>query len=30
MEFSHYQEAPPIVTQKIIAAKQAEKEKEKV
>jgi elongation factor G len=30
MEFSHYQEAPPLVTQKIIAAKQAEKEKEKV
>jgi elongation factor G len=30
MEFSHYQEAPPMVTQKIIAAKQAEKEKEKV
>jgi elongation factor G len=29
MEFSHYQEAPPLVTQKIIAAKQAEKEKEK-
>ena len=30
MEFSHYQEAPPLVTQKIIAAKLAEKEKEKV
>jgi elongation factor G len=30
MVFSHYQEAPPLVTQKIIAAKQAEKEKEKV
>jgi elongation factor G len=30
IEFSHYQEAPPLVTQKIIAAKQAEKEKEKV
>ena len=30
MEFSHYQEAPPLVTQKIIAARQAEKEKEKV
>ncbi len=30
MEFSHYQEAPPLVIQKIIAAKQAEKEKEKV
>jgi elongation factor G len=30
MEFSHYQEAPPLVTQKIIAAKQADKEKEKV
>ncbi|MBN1643810.1 MAG: elongation factor G [Dehalococcoidales bacterium] len=29
MEFSHYQEAPPLVIQKIIAAKQAEKEKEK-
>ena len=29
MEFSHYQEAPPLVTQKIIAARQAEKEKEK-
>jgi elongation factor G len=30
VEFSHYQEAPPLVTQKIIAARQAEKEKEKV
>ncbi len=30
IEFSHYQEAPPLVTQKIIAAKQADKEKEKV
>ncbi len=30
IEFSHYQEAPPLVTQKIIAARQAEKEKEKV
>ncbi|MGP8080380.1 MAG: elongation factor G [Dehalococcoidales bacterium] len=30
MEFSHYQEAPPLVTQKIIAARQAEREKEKV
>lgn len=30
MEFSHYQEAPPMATQKIIAAKQAEKEKERV
>ena len=30
MVFSHYQEAPPLVTQKIIAARQAEKEKEKV
>jgi elongation factor G len=30
MEFSHYQEAPPLVTQKIIAARQVEKEKEKV
>jgi elongation factor G len=30
LEFSHYQEAPPLVTQKIIAAKLAEKEKEKV
>jgi len=29
MEFSHYQEAPPMVTQKIVAARQAEKEKEK-
>ncbi len=27
MEFSHYQEAPPTVTQKVIAARQAEKEK---
>ena len=27
MEFSHYQEAPSAVTQKVIAAKQAEKEK---
>ena len=27
MEFSHYQEAPPAVTQKVIAARQAEKEK---
>ncbi|MDD5189646.1 MAG: elongation factor G [Dehalococcoidales bacterium] len=30
MEFDHYQEAPPMVTQKIVAARQAEKEKEKV
>ncbi len=30
MEFSHYQEAPPLVTQKIIASRQAEKEKENV
>jgi elongation factor G len=30
IEFSHYQEAPPLVTQKIIAARQAENEKEKV
>jgi len=29
MEFSHYQEAPPMVTQKVVAARQAEKEKEK-
>jgi elongation factor G len=29
IQFSHYQEAPPLVTQKIVAAKQAEKEKEK-
>jgi len=29
MEFSHYQEAPPMVTQKIVAARQEEKEKEK-
>ena len=27
MEFSHYQEAPPAVAQKVIAARQAEKEK---
>jgi elongation factor G len=27
MEFSHYQEAPPVVAQKVIAARQAEKEK---
>jgi elongation factor G len=30
MEFSHYQEAPPLTIQKVIAAKQAEKEKEKI
>jgi elongation factor G len=30
MEFSHYQEVPPAVTQKVIAAKKAEKEKERV
>jgi len=30
MEFSHYQEAPPMVTQKIVTARQAEKEQEKV
>ena len=29
IEFSHYQEVPPMVTQKIIQARQAEKEKEK-
>jgi len=29
VEFSHYQEVPPMVTQKIIQARQAEKEKEK-
>jgi len=29
MEFSHYQEVPPAVTQKVIAARQAEREKEK-
>jgi elongation factor G len=29
MVFSHYQEVPPMVTQKIIQARQAEKEKEK-
>jgi elongation factor G len=29
MAFSHYQEVPPMVTQKIIQARQAEKEKEK-
>ena len=29
MEFSHYQEVPPAVTQKVIAAKKAEKEKER-
>ncbi len=29
MEFTHYQEAPPMVTQKVVAARQAEKEKEK-
>ncbi len=27
MAFSHYQEVPPLVTQKIIAERQAEKEK---
>jgi len=30
MTFSHYQEVPPLVTQKVIQARQAEKEKEKV
>ena len=30
MAFSHYQEVPPAVTQKVIAARQAEKEKERV
>jgi elongation factor G len=30
IEFAHYQEVPPLATQKIIAAHQAEKEKEKV
>ncbi len=29
IEFSHYQEVPPMVTQKIIQARQAEREKEK-
>jgi elongation factor G len=29
IEFDHYQEVPPLVTQKIIAARQVEKEKEK-
>jgi elongation factor G len=29
VEFSHYQEVPPMVTQKIVQARQAEKEKEK-
>jgi elongation factor G len=29
MQFSHYQEVPPVVTQKVVAARQAEKEKEK-
>jgi elongation factor G len=29
MEFSHYQEVPPAATQKVIAAKKAEKEKER-
>jgi elongation factor G len=29
MEFSHYQEVPPALTQKVIAARQAQKEKEK-
>ncbi|MBL7165305.1 MAG: elongation factor G [Dehalococcoidales bacterium] len=30
MKFSHYQEVPPAVTQKVIAARQAEKEKDRV
>jgi len=29
VEYSHYQEVPPMVTQKIVAARQAEREKEK-
>ena len=29
VEFSHYQEVPPMVTQKIVQARQAEREKEK-
>jgi elongation factor G len=29
IEFSHYQEVPPMVMQKIIQARQAEREREK-